>query len=93
MANTASDTSLDTSGTTATDTSGGSLPDSLDKQRKISVQRYFEISLFAMLGTGFVTLALTGRLGAVSMPAVLLALIIRFWGYFKDLDLRLQPRR
>ncbi len=81
-----------TSSDTSPNLSGDSLPDSLDKQRKISVQRYFEISLFAMLGTGFVTLALTGRLGAVSMPAVLLALIIRFWGYFKDLDLRLQPR-
>ena len=92
MANTST-----TSSDTSPDLSGDAIPESLyknplGKQRKISVQRYFEISLFAMLGIGFVTLALTGRLDTVSTLAVFLALIIRFWGYFKDADLRLQPR-
>src|SRR3954464_14138588 len=38
------------------------------------VQRYFELSLFAMVVTGFVSLAGTGRLDALSVLFVLAAL-------------------
>src|SRR5579859_693455 len=41
------------------------------------IERYFEISLFAMIVTGFVALAGTGKLDPLSLFFVLIALGIR----------------
>jgi len=62
------------------------------KQAPVSVDRYFEVSLLLMLGTGFVTLASTGKLDLVSVALVGLALAVRLWGYAGRRDLRLSPR-
>jgi hypothetical protein len=62
------------------------------RQNLASVDRYFEVSLLLMLGTGFVTLASTGRLDLVSVVLVCLALAVRLWGYTRERDLLLSPR-
>ena len=61
-------------------------------QNRASVDRYFEVSLLLMLGTGFVTLASTGKLDVVSVILVSLAIAVRLWGYARERDLRLSPR-
>ncbi len=68
------------------------LQDLLKKQGKVSVQRYFEISLFSMLGVSFLTVAFTGKLDLISILLVFLALLVKFWGYIRDRDIRLDPR-
>ncbi|MGH9357033.1 MAG: transglutaminaseTgpA domain-containing protein, partial [Terriglobia bacterium] len=55
----------------------------INKQAHISVQRYFEISLLLMLGTGFLTLASTGKLDPVSIALFPAALGIKLWGYVR----------
>ena len=66
---------------------------SIDKQVHISVQRYFEISLLLMLGTGFLTLASTGRLDAVSIGLFSAALGAKLWSYVRgESGYRLSPR-
>jgi len=62
------------------------------QQSHISVQRYFEISLLLMLGTGFITLAMTGKLDFPSVAVVFSALLIKLWSYFRDADYSLSPR-
>ncbi|MGH9432478.1 MAG: transglutaminase TgpA family protein [Terriglobia bacterium] len=48
---------------------------------KISVQRYFEISLLLMLATSFVTLASTGKLDTFSLVLFSGALGAKLWSY------------
>ena len=43
------------------------------------MQRYFEIALYLMVCMGFATLALTGRLAAVAV--VMVSLAVAFRGY------------
>ena len=64
----------------------------LKKQSNISVERYFEVSLLLTLGTGFLTLASTGKLDIASVLLVSLALAARLWGYATERDLSLSPR-
>jgi protein-glutamine gamma-glutamyltransferase len=54
-----------------------------------TIDRYFEVSLLLMLGTGFVTLAFTGKLDPFSVVIVSVGLIVRLWGYIREHDLRL----
>lgn len=54
---------------------------SAKQQRHISVQRFFEISLLLMLGTGFLTLSTTGKLDAVSIGLFSAALGVKLWTY------------
>ena len=61
-------------------------------QSNISVQRYFEISLLLTLATGFITVAMTGKLDFVSTVVVSLALGVKLWGYFREADFSLSPR-
>src|SRR5205823_1995979 len=44
---------------------------------QLGIERYFEISLFAMIVTGFVALAGTGKLDPLSLLFVLVALGVR----------------
>ena len=74
------------------ETSTSRLEDLLRKQGKVSVQRYFEISLFSMLGVSFLTVAFTGKLDLISILLIFLALVVKFWGYIRDRDIRLDPR-
>ncbi len=46
------------------------------KKTSASVDRYFEVSLLLMLGTGFVTLASTGKLDLVSVALLGRALAV-----------------
>ncbi len=62
------------------------------RQAHISVERYFETSLLLMLGTGFFTVATTGRLDLVSVVVVSAALLIRLWSYLREADYSLSPR-
>jgi transglutaminase-like putative cysteine protease len=62
------------------------------QQAHISVERYFETSLLLMLGTGFFTVATTGRLDLVSVVLVSAALLIRLWSYLREADYSLSPR-
>lgn len=62
------------------------------KQKHISVQRYFEISLLLMLTIGFGTVATTGKLDVVSIVVVCAALAIKFWGYIRGSEYALSPR-
>lgn len=52
-----------------------------DKQKHISIQRYFEISLLLMLGASFLTLASTGKLDTLSIVLFSLALGVKLLGY------------
>jgi transglutaminase-like putative cysteine protease len=61
-------------------------------QSNISVQRYFEISLLLTLATGFVTVAMTGKLDLVSIVAVSTALAVKLWSYSREADFSLSPR-
>jgi protein-glutamine gamma-glutamyltransferase len=56
------------------------------------VQRYFEISLLLMLATGFLTVATTGKLDAISMIVVFSAMAIRLWSHIRGVDYSLAPR-
>jgi len=67
------------------------LAEVVGKQDRASVDRYFEVSLLLTLGTGFVTLASTGKLDVVSVILVSLALAVRLWGYAGERDLRISP--
>ena len=58
----------------------------------ISVQRYFEVSLLLMLATGFLTVATTGKLDAVSMVMMFGAMAVRLWGYVRGTDFSLSPK-
>ncbi len=51
----------------------------LPYQARISVQRYFEVSLLFMVGASFLTLALTGRLDAVSMLLFSAGFGVKLW--------------
>ncbi len=62
------------------------------RQSKISVQRYFEVSLLLMLATSFVTLATTGKLDLLSVLAVTAALIVKLSSYARDVNYSLSPR-
>ncbi len=62
------------------------------KQSRISVQRYFEISLLLMLGTAFFTVAATGKLDFISIAVVTAALLLRLWSYAREADWSLGPR-
>ena len=62
------------------------------QQAHISVQRYFEVSLLLMLAIGFLTVATTGRLDAISMVMMFGALAIRLWGYVRGADYSLGPK-
>ncbi len=66
--------------------------DRLQKQSRISVERYFEVSLLLMVATSFLTLATTGKLDLVAVILVSIALGVRLWGYAAERDLRLSPR-
>lgn len=57
-----------------------------------SVDRFFEIALLLMLGTGFITLASTGRLDGIAVVLVFVALFVRLWGYASGRSLHLSPR-
>ncbi len=63
-----------------------------NKQSNISVQRYFEISLLLMLGTGFVTLATAGKLDLASVVVVAGALLVKLSSYLREVDYSLSPR-
>jgi transglutaminase-like putative cysteine protease len=66
--------------------------DTQQRQSHISVQRYFEISLLLMLATGFLTVATTGKLDAISIVAVCSALGIKLWSHFRGVDYSLAPK-
>ena len=74
------------------ETSTSRIEELLRKQGKVSVQRYFEISLFSMLGVSFLMVAFTGKLDLISILLAFLALVVKFWGYIRDRDIRLDPR-
>ena len=61
-------------------------------QTNISVERYFEVSLLLMLATGFLTVATTGKLDAISMVMMFGALGIKLWSYVRGADYSLGPR-
>lgn len=63
-----------------------------DKQSRISVERYFEISLLLLLSTAFLTVATTGKLDLVSIVTVSAGLAVKLWSYFRDKDYSLAPR-
>jgi protein-glutamine gamma-glutamyltransferase len=63
-----------------------------DKQSRISVERYFEISLLLLLSTAFVTVATTGKLDLVSILGVSAGLLVKLWSYFRDKDYSLASR-
>lgn len=63
-----------------------------ERQSRISVQRYFEISLLLMVTMGFLTVATTGKLDAVSIIVVSVALGIKLWSYFRGVDYTLRPK-
>lgn len=62
------------------------------KQSRISVERYFEISLLLMLSTSFITVATTGKLDLISVLAVSAGLLLKLWSYVRDRDFSLAPR-
>jgi protein-glutamine gamma-glutamyltransferase len=62
------------------------------RQAGTSVDRLFAVSLLLMLGTGFVTLASTGKLDAISVTLVFVALAVRLWGYATGRNLQLSPQ-
>jgi transglutaminase-like putative cysteine protease len=62
------------------------------KQSQVSVERYFETSLLLMLTTGFVTVVTTGKLDLPSVLVVSIALAVRLWSQFREIDLTLSPR-
>ncbi|PYV16327.1 MAG: hypothetical protein DMG21_12050, partial [Acidobacteria bacterium] len=64
----------------------------LKKQRHISVERYFEVSLLLMLTTAFLTITTTRKLDPASTVVVFAALALRLWSYFHDRDWSLAPR-
>jgi transglutaminase-like putative cysteine protease len=61
-------------------------------QSNISVQRYFEVSLLLTLATGFVTVAMTGKLDMVSTVVVSTALAVKLWSYSHETGFSLSPR-
>jgi hypothetical protein len=54
-----------------------------EKLSSISVQRYFEVSLLLMLGTGFATVATTGKLDLISITGVTAALAVKLTGHIR----------
>jgi protein-glutamine gamma-glutamyltransferase len=62
------------------------------KQSRISVQRYFEISLLLMLSIAFLTVATTGKLDLISIIVVSAGLLLKLWSYVRDADYSLAPR-
>lgn len=56
------------------------------------IERYFQVSLFLLLITGFVTLAGTGKLDFTSVAFVLGALAVRAVYLFRDQDLAIPER-
>jgi len=67
-------------------------PDLQKRQANISVQRYFEISLLLTLATGFLTVATTGKLDAISVIVVCGALAIKLWSHIRGADYSLGPK-
>ncbi|HEY0566385.1 MAG TPA: hypothetical protein VGC88_12415, partial [Terriglobales bacterium] len=57
-----------------------------------AVERYFQYSLFLLLLMGFATLALTGRLGILSVLFVLAAFAVRGWQLLNNRDIVLPER-
>ena len=66
--------------------------DTQQRQSHISVQRYFDISLLLMLATGFLTVATTGKLDAISIVVVCTALGIKLWSVIRGTDYSLGPK-
>ncbi len=66
--------------------------DTQQRQSHISVQRYFDISLLLMLATGFLTVATTGKLDAVSIVVVCGAMAIKLWSHIRGADYSLGPK-
>ena len=62
------------------------------RQAGTSVDRFFAVSLLLMLATGFVTLASTGKLDALSVTLVFIAIGIRLWGYATGRNLQLSSQ-
>ncbi len=56
------------------------------------IERYFELSLYLLLVTGFATLAATGRLDPASLLFVALAFIVRGWMLARARDHRIPER-
>jgi protein-glutamine gamma-glutamyltransferase len=56
------------------------------------VDHFFEVSLLLLLGTGFATLATTGKLDTLSIALVFLALAVRLCGYATGRDLQISSR-
>ncbi|HZP01859.1 MAG TPA: DUF3488 domain-containing protein, partial [Terriglobia bacterium] len=63
-----------------------------EKPSNISVQRYFEISLLLMLGTGFATVATTGKLDLISIVGVTAALAVKLTGHIRGKEYSLSAR-
>ncbi|MFB3920578.1 MAG: DUF3488 and DUF4129 domain-containing transglutaminase family protein [Terriglobia bacterium] len=68
------------------------ITESASSQKHISVQRYFETSLLLTLSTAFLTVVTTGKLDLISIVVVFVALAIRLWSYFREVDYSLSPR-
>ena len=66
--------------------------DTQQRQSHISVQRYFEISLLLMLATGFLTVATTGKLDAISIVVVCAAMAIKLGSHIRGADYSLGPK-
>jgi transglutaminase-like putative cysteine protease len=62
------------------------------QQGGTAVDRFFAVSLLLMLGTGFVTLASTGKLDVVSVALVFVALAVRLWGYASGWNLNVSSQ-
>jgi protein-glutamine gamma-glutamyltransferase len=61
-------------------------------QAGTSVDRFFAVSLLLMLGTGFVTLTSTGKLDAISVSLVFIAITVRLVGYATGRNLQLSSQ-
>jgi hypothetical protein len=57
-----------------------------------AVERYFQVSLFLLITTGFATLASTGRLDALSVGFVGIALILRAYLLLKQREFKIPER-
>jgi hypothetical protein len=57
-----------------------------------TIEQYFQISLFLLVTTGFVTLTTTGRLDAVSLVAVSAALLLRAYLMLRGRTLQIPER-
>ena len=56
------------------------------------IEQYFQVSLLALLSMGFLTLAATGKLDAVSSICVSVALLLRGYLFGRGATLRIPER-